>query len=101
LSTQPAVYILASRPHGALYVGVTSDIVTRVWQHRNGAFSGFTERYHVHEPVYVEMHTKMVVAIRREKQLEKWNRACKVRLIERSNPRWDDRSPTLTSDDQR
>jgi putative endonuclease len=87
---QPAVYILASRQYGVLYVGVTSDLVGRVWKHRTGAMEGFTTRYRVRVLVYFECHATMAEAIRREKQIKDWNRLWKIRLIESVNPRWDD-----------
>jgi putative endonuclease len=87
---QPAVYIMASQRNGTLYVGVTSDLVKRVWEHRNNAVAGFTERYTVHLLVYYELHQDMVAAITREKQIKKWNRQWKLRLIEEMNPDWND-----------
>lgn len=87
---QPAVYILASRRNGTLYIGVTGDLIKRVWQHKNGEVQGFTKRYDVHRLVYYELHTDMMEAIRREKQLKKWNRAWKIELIEQENPEWCD-----------
>lgn len=86
----PAVYILASRRNGTLYIGVTSDLCKRVWQHRNDEIEGFTKRYGVHVLVYVEFHTTMIDAITREKRLKKWNRAWKLKLIEDANPTWRD-----------
>lgn len=86
----PAVYILASRRNGTLYIGVTSNLVQRIWQHRNDATDGFTQRYAVHLLAYFEMHTSMPDAILREKQLKKWNRQWKLRLIESANPEWRD-----------
>ena len=86
----PAVYILASRRNGTLYIGVTSDLVRRIWQHRTGVFDGFTKRYRLHRLVYFETHDTMYDAIRREKQLKAWNRAWKIELIERDNPMWSD-----------
>jgi putative endonuclease len=83
---QPAVYILASRRNGTLYVGVTSNLVQRVWQHRNEHSPGFAQQHKLHQLVYFEMHEDMLAAIAREKQLKKWNRAWKLRLIEESNP---------------
>jgi putative endonuclease len=85
---QPAVYILASKPNGTLYVGVTSDLCKRVWEHKNDVVPGFTQRYGVHHLVYFELHETMEVAITREKQVKKWNRAWKIELIEASNPNW-------------
>ena len=96
VTKQPAVYILASRRNGTLYIGVTSDLVKRVWQHKNDVLEGFTKKYGVHTLVYCEMHTDMTEAIRREKRLKKWNRAWKIELIEEENPQWLDLWPTLT-----
>jgi putative endonuclease len=87
---QPAVYLLASRRNGTLYIGVTSDLIQRVWQHKNDQTEGFTSRYHVHTLVYYELHSDMTAAITREKQLKKWNRAWKLALIEKQNPDWRD-----------
>ena len=87
---QPAVYILASQRNGTLYVGVSSDLVKRIWQHKNQKTDGFTRRYHVHLLVYFELHADMLTAITREKQIKKWNRAWKIRLIESINPNWHD-----------
>jgi len=86
----PCVYILASKRNGILYVGVTSDISNRVNLHKQDLIEGFTKKYGVHLLVYYEMHHTMPDAIRREKQLKKWNRAWKVRLIEQLNPEWRD-----------
>jgi len=86
----PAVYILASGRNGTLYVGVTSDLVKRAWQHRESLGGGFTGRYGVHNLVHYELHGDMEHAITREKRLKKWNRAWKVRLIEERNPGWRD-----------
>ena len=86
----PAVYILASKRNGTIYTGVTSDLYIRMPQHKQGLIEGFTKKYHVHMLVYYEMHHLMPDAIRREKQLKKWNRAWKVRLVEQLNPEWRD-----------
>ena len=86
----PAVYILASRPNGVLYIGVTSNLVQRVWGHRNDLVEGFTKRYRVHRLVWYEVHGSMESAISREKALKKWNRPWKIELIERTNPKWTD-----------
>ncbi|MBC9248781.1 hypothetical protein A9179_00685 [Pseudomonas alcaligenes] len=86
----PAVYILASQRNGTLSVGVTSDLIKRIWEHRDGCIEGFTQRYDVHQLVYYEMHESMPGAIEREKQLKKWRREWKLRLIEASNPEWRD-----------
>jgi len=87
---QPAVYILASQRNGTLYTGVTSDLVKRLWGHKNEQVEGFTKRYGVHILVYFELHTDMLEAITREKQIKKWNRAWKIKLIEMVNPEWRD-----------
>ena len=86
----PCVYILASKPNGTLYVGVTSDLIQRIWQHRNDFVEGFTKRYDVHRLVWYEAHECMESAIRREKAIKKWNRAWKIELIQESNPTWRD-----------
>ena len=86
----PCVYMLASRRNGTLYVGVTSDLVQRVWQHRSALAEGFTKRYGVHRLVWYEVHETMENAILREMALKKWNRAWKIRLIEETNPAWKD-----------
>ena len=92
---QPCVYILASRRNGTLYVGVTSDIVKRVWQHKNDEAPGFTKRYSVHSLVWHEVHKTMESAIGREKALKEWKRAWKLELIEKVNPQWQDLYPEL------
>jgi len=86
----PCVYLLASRPDGVIYLGVTSDIVKRVWQHKNSFVDGFTKKYHVHNLVWFEPHQGMESAILREKRIKKWKRAWKVALIEECNPEWRD-----------
>lgn len=83
-----AVYILASRKYGALYIGVSGDLLGRVIAHREEWLPGFTSRYHIHNLVYAEFHTQPSAAILREKQLKKWRRAWKIELIERANPDW-------------
>ncbi len=75
------VYILASKRNGTLYIGVTSDLVKRIWEHKQNVGEGFTSRYDVHALVYFEMHGDMAEAIRREKQLKKWKRSWKIELI--------------------
>ena len=87
---QPAIYMLANRKHGTLYVGVTSDLVGRVWQHKQGVVDGFSRRYGLKQLVYYELHETMESAILREKRLKKWNRAWKIELIESANPEWID-----------
>ena len=95
MTKQPAVYILASKRNGTLYIGVTSDLVKRVWQHKNDVVEGFTKKYGVHTLVYYELHADMTEAIVREKRLKKWNRAWKIELIEKENPQWRDLWPEL------
>ena len=90
MERQPVVYILASKPNGTLYIGVTNDLVKRAWEHKNDSVDGFTKRYGVHRLVYYELHRDMLSAIEREKQLKKWNRAWKLELIEEKNPAWKD-----------
>jgi len=85
---QPCTYILASARNGTLYIGVTSDLVGRMSLHIQNLLSGFTARYRVHYLVYYEMHATIEAAIAREKQLKKWNRQWKIRLIEAANPEW-------------
>ena len=86
----PVLYILASKRNGTLYIGVTSDLIKRIWQHKNNSVAGFTKKYNVHTLVYFEQHQEMMEAIKREKQLKKWNRSWKINLIEKGNPDWDD-----------
>jgi len=86
----PAVYLLASRRNGTLYVGVTANLVKRVWEHKNDLVDGFTKKYGVHRLMYYELHETMPDAIAREKQMKVWNRAWKLRLIETTNPEWRD-----------
>ena len=87
---QPCIYILASSRRGTLYIGVTSDLVKRVYEHKQDLVEGFTKRYRVHMLVYYEFFEDMSGAIAREKQLKKWHRAWKIELIERMNPEWRD-----------
>jgi putative endonuclease len=87
---QPSVYILASKKNGTLYVGVTSNLVKRIWQHKNHIVSGFTTDYQVNRLVYFEQYDDMYAAITREKQLKTWHRAWKVSLIEQANFNWND-----------
>jgi len=95
MNRQPAVYILANKRNGTLYVGVTSDLIKRIWQHKNNVVKGFTERYSVHQLVWYELHETMESAIRKEKMLKNWKRAWKLELIERSNPNWKDLYGTI------
>ena len=84
------VYIMASRPNGTLYIGVTNDISRRVQEHKEGTIAGFTKTYGVTRLVYVEVTGDIQAALDREKQLKKWNRQWKIELIEEDNPKWDD-----------
>jgi putative endonuclease len=90
MQKQPCVYILASKRNGTLYVGVTSDLVKRIWEHRNDSVDEFTKKYGVHDLVYYEQCADMMTAITREKQLKKWNRMWKIELIESVNQEWRD-----------
>ena len=92
---QPVVYILASKRNGTLYIGVTSDLAKRVWQHKNDVVDGFTKRYSVHQLVWYELHETMESAIEREKALKNWKRVWKLELIENSNPSWQDLYETI------
>ena len=90
MNKQPAVYIIASKRNGTLYIGVTSDLVKRIWEHKNNMVEGFTKRYNVHRLVWYELYANMESAITREKRLKNWKRKWKLALIERSNPKWPD-----------
>ena len=92
---QPCVYILASREYGTLYIGVTSALIGRVYQHRSGEVKGFTARHAVYRLVRFELFEDMPSAIAREKQLKRWHRQWKINLIESENPRWEDLAPAL------
>jgi len=82
------VYILASKRDGMLYIGVTSNLVKRIYEHKNDLVEGFTRKYHIHNLVYYEVTEDVLSAISREKQLKKWNRAWKIALFEKLNPEW-------------
>jgi len=84
------VYILASKRNGTLYTGITSDLVQRVWQHKNNIIEGFSQKYNVKILVFYEVHDNSESAIVREKQIKKWRRAWKLQLIEKMNPQWRD-----------
>jgi len=92
---QPCVYILASRRNGTTYIGVTSDLLARMHQHRTGTLKGFSSEYRVWRLVHFEMYDDMYAAITREKRLKGWRRAWKVALIEEHNPFWEDRAVEL------
>jgi putative endonuclease len=82
--------MMASQKNGTLYIGVTSDLIRRVWQHKNNIHDGFTKKYRVHNLVWYEVHRDVKEAIRREKQMKKWRRQWKINLIEKENPDWGD-----------
>ena len=84
------VYILANKRNGTLYVGVTNDLVRRIYQHKNDLIAGFTQKYQIHRLVYYEVTNDVYAAIVREKQLKNWHRKWKIRIIEESNPEWRD-----------
>ena len=87
--------MLANKPNGTLYIGVTSDLVKRIWEHKNNMVEGFTKRYNVHQLVWYELHQDMESAITREKRLKNWKRKWKLELIEDSNPNWKDLYPLI------
>jgi putative endonuclease len=91
------VYILSSRRNGTLYVGVTSDLVKRIWQHKEGIVDGFTKKYNVKQLVYYEQHQNAESAIHREKRLKEWKRSWKLDLIERFNSNWLDLYDSISS----
>ena len=95
MDKQPAVYILASKRNGTLYIGVTSELVKRVWEHKNNMVEGFTKHYNVHRLVWYELHESMESAITREKRLKNWKRKWKLELIESNNPKWLDLYHTI------
>jgi putative endonuclease len=92
---QPCVYILASQEYGTLYIGVTSDLIARLYQHRTGQVKGFTTKYRVYRLVRFEQFETMHDAISRERQLKRWHRQWKINLIESENPQWIDLGPSL------
>ena len=95
MEKQYAVYILASKKNGTLYIGVTSDLAKRLFEHKSDLVEGFTKKYQVHDLVYYEVADDIHVAISREKQLKKWKREWKIELIEKENPEWLDLSEEL------
>ena len=90
MGKQPCVYILASQRNGTLYIGVTSDLIMRVYQHRNDLVDGFSKRYAVHDLVWYEVHENMESAILREKKIKRWGRQAKISVIEKFNFEWKD-----------
>ena len=97
MEKQFCVYILASDRNGTLYVGVTSNLVKRIWEHKEGVVHGFTSEYDVHKLVWYEQHGSVETAMTREKRIKKWNRAWKIKLIEEANPYWNDLYLTFTA----
>ena len=95
MEKRPCVYLLATRKNGTLYLGVTSDLIKRVWQHKNDLADGFSKRYQVHILVWFERHETMESAITREKRIKDWKRRSKLELIESSNPGWRDLYPDI------
>ena len=87
---QPAVYILSSKNNGTLYTGVTSNLIKRVWQHKNNVVEGFTKKHSIHDLVWYEIHDSMESAIKREKAIKNWKRQWKIKVIEENNPGWVD-----------
>jgi putative endonuclease len=90
MNKTPCVYLLASHRNGTLYAGVTSNLIKRVWEHKNDLVEGFTKRHGVHTLVWYELHCDMNSAISREKDIKEWQREWKLELIERENPEWKD-----------
>lgn len=84
------IYILTNKRNGTLYIGVTSNLIKRVYEHKNNIIEGFTKKYYIHKLIYYEITNDIESAIRREKQLKKWNRKWKLELIENNNPEWKD-----------
>ena len=97
MDKQFCVYMLANGRNGTIYIGVTSALLKRVWEHQQGVVPGFTKHYGVHQLVWYEQHGSAESAITREKQLKKWNRDWKIRLIEEANPYWNDLYRTFTA----
>ncbi|MET0014340.1 MAG: GIY-YIG nuclease family protein [Sedimenticola sp.] len=95
MERQPCVYLLASKRNGTLYTGVTSELIKRIWQHKNNLADGFTCKYSIHTLVWFEQHATMESAIQREKAIKNWKRAWKIKTIEESNPSWRDLYPGL------
>ena len=90
MEKQPCVYLLANKKNLTLYLGVTSNLIKRVWEHKNNIVEGFTKRHQIHTLVWYELHIDMATAIKREKSVKKWKRDWKIELIEKENPEWGD-----------
>jgi len=97
MQKQPAIYILTNKQNGTLYIGVTSNLPQRIWQHKSNLIEGFSKRYNTHALVYFELHATMYSAITREKQMKTWQRQWKINLIEKNNPYWRDLYPQILS----
>ncbi len=95
MNKQPSVYLVTNRPHGTLYVGVTSNLPARAWQHATGVADGFTKRYNCKRLVWFETHEQMDTAIAREKAIKRWKRVWKIELVEAANPDWRDLYPDI------
>jgi putative endonuclease len=96
LKEQFYVYIVSNHKNGTLYIGITSNLPARVFQHKSELIGGFTKKYHLHNLVYYEVHEDIRSAITREKQLKKWKRDWKIKLIEKVNPQWRNLYPDIT-----
>jgi putative endonuclease len=83
-------YILANKKNGTIYIGVTSDLIKRIWEHKQKLVPGFTQKYNIDKLVYCEEHNDVNLAIQREKQIKKWNRSWKIKIIKKQNPEWKD-----------
>ena len=92
---QPTVYLIASKPNGTLYIGVTSNLVQRIYQHREGLIEGFTKQYDVRMLVWYELHATMEFAIAKEKAMKEWKREWKIKRIHEKNPNWEDLYPSI------
>ena len=95
LDKQPCVYLLANKKNGTLYLGVTSDLIRRIWEHKNNVIEGFTKWHQIHNLVWYEVHIDMRSAITREKSMKKWKRDWKLELIKKENPEWEDLYNTI------
>ena len=90
MEKSPCVYIITNKKNGTLYIGVTSNLIKRMWEHRKKIIDGFSKKHKLQQLIYYELHETLDSAITREKQLKKWNRQWKLRLIEENNPNWND-----------
>ncbi len=97
MNRQYFIYILASKRNGTLYIGVTNDLLKRVWEHKQGLVKGFTCKYKVNQLVYYDETNDVYEAIKREHQIKKWRRSWKIELVEKTNPKWEDLNINLTT----